>query len=421
MSLTARTLLFLSADHFQAYTWSGGKLTDAQYFNNDADGREHFSAFLHENRAPAYLLVDVIEEDFRHELVPHLIGPGRSELINRKFEQYYRNTPFRQAKVIQRQSEGRRDDDMLFSALTNPQRITPWLETLLAGSTPLIAIQSVPNISAPLLKDIDDDHVLLLSWEKHAGLRQTYFNNKRLHFSRLIPVSGNNSFADSVAAETPRTQQYLKSLSLPPAGEQLHVYVVCHADDRRELENHLGGNGDLRYAFLDIQELGKRIKSKDSYPDSDATPLFLHLLAHKPPAHSYANREHTHFFLLWQLRWIFFGLAVVITLFSLIWSGLSIWQGQQYADETEPLLAQAARTNRQSEDVRRSFPPTTVPASDMKTAVLLARSLNNYAPPPEMILQGLGAVLDRFTRIRPAKIAWQTSAADAPPPTTRRK
>ena len=411
----ARTLLFLSADSFHAYVWKDADLAVAQNFSNDADGREQFSGFLDRHPFPAYLLVDIVEEDFHLETVPHLIGPSRSALLERKFEQYYRSTPFRQATLLQRQSEGRRDDEFLFSALTNPQRISPWLDTLLAKRTPLVGLYSVPNISAPLLKDIASEHVLLLSWEKSAGLRQTYFNNKRLHFSRLIPVNEGGSFGDAVARETPRTQQYLRSLSLPPPGEVLDVHIICHANEKAELQAKLSGDNDLHYTCLDIEELAKRRKCKHQFTDSDATPLFLNLLATKPSSAHYANSGHTRFFLLWQLRRIFFGLATVTALVGLLWSGISFWQGSDFADETEPIRMQTARLKQQTQQVQRSFGNTTVPAADMKTAVLLARSLSQYSPPPKEVLYELSAVLGNFPRITLHKLAWQTSPADAAP------
>jgi hypothetical protein len=335
--------------------------------------------------------------------------------LARKFEQFYRGTPFRQALLLQRQQEGRRDDDILFSALTNPQRISPWLDTLLANRIPLIGIYSLPNISTPLLKDIASDHVLMLSWEKNAGLRQTYYNNKRLHFSRLIPISGSESFSESVATETPRTQQYLKSLSLPPPGEVLDVYVICHASDRHSLQARVGSTADLRYTYLDIQELGKRIKAKSNYFDSDATPLLLHLLALKPPSSHYANAEHTHFYLLWQLRRLLFILAAATTLAGLLWSGMSFWQGREYVAATDPLKEQADRNRQQSQQIQNSFASSNVPAADMKTAVLLSRKLNQYTPPVSEFLSGLTLVLDKFPQIRVNKLDWQTSAEDAPP------
>jgi len=415
VSLSSKTLLFLSADHFQAYAWNNGKLSDAHFFTNDSDGREQFSDYLKQHRDPALLLVDVIEEDFRHESVPHLIGSNRRDLIERKFEQYYRNTLFRQARVLHRQEDGRRDDEMLFSALTNPQRISPWLDTLLNNQTPLIGIHSVPNISTPLLKDIDSDHVLLLSWEKHAGLRQSYFNRKRLHFSRLTPINSNTSFSDAVSTETPRTQQYLKSLSLPPPGEVLDVYIICHADDKQLLESNLSSTLDLHYIFLDVQTLGDRFKAKATYQDSDATQLFLHLLAAKPPVHHYANSIQTHYYTLWQLRLILFGFAAVIAVVGALWSSISFWQGRDYASDTDPLLTQATQLNRRAEETKSKFPITSIPAVDMKTAVILMRNLDNYAPPPEEFLLDLTAALEKFPRIRPGKIAWQTSGADAAP------
>jgi len=411
----SRTLLFLSADSFQASVWQDGNLIATQSFSNDANGREYFSTFLKQHRNPAFLLVDVIEEDFRLETVPHLTGSARRDLFGRKFEQFYRNTPFRQALFLQRQTEGRRDDDMLFSALTNPQRILPWLDTLLSNRIPLIGIYSLPNISAPLIKDIHSDHVLLLSWEKNAGLRQTYFNNKRLHFSRLIPVNSSDSFSESVAVETPRTQQYLKSLSLPPPGETLNVYIICHANDRRILQTRLESSGDLQYAYMDIQELAKRIKSKNHYPDSDATPLLLHLLASKPPSSHYANSEHTHFYLLWQLRRLLYILAGASLFAGLIWSGMAFWQGRSYVAGTEPLNIQAERNRQQAQQIQQGFSNTTVPAADMKTAVLLSRKLSQYTPPAEEFLHEMTFALDKFPQIQINKLAWQASATDAAP------
>ncbi len=411
----ARTLLFLNADSFLAYVWGSKGVSGEYRFSNDADGREQFAAFLGRNRHPAYMLVDIIEEDFHLETVPHLIGPSRTALLQRKFEQYYRSTPFRQATLLQRQADGRRDDEYLLSALTNPQRISPWLDALLAHRIPLAGIYSVPNISAPLLKDIQAEHVLLLTWERDAGLRQTYFHDKRLHFSRLIPINEDGSLIDAIIAETPRTQQYLKSLSLPPPGEILEVHILCHESDRAGLAAQLSDDSDLHYTFIDIGEFAKQRKCKHEFHDSDATPLFLNLLATKPPSAHYANADHTHFFTLWQLQRIFFGIAITVTLAGLLWSAIAFWQGDELAQETAPIKEQTERLRQETQQIQRSFANTSVPANDMKTAVLLARSLSEYGPPPKAVLYELSAVMDTFPRVLLRKLSWQSSPADAAP------
>ena len=416
--MARKTLLFLSSDNFQAYTWCNGVLTRlASYANNDA-GMQAFSSLLQTRRDPAYILVDLIEEDFRHELVPHLTGSNHNELLQRKFDQYYRNTPFRLARRQRRQEEGRRDDEMLFSALTNPARISSWLEILLDRKIPLAGIYSLPHATVPLVKQLEYDQLLLLSWEKDAGLRQSYYFNNRLRFSRLTPLPPISTFADAVTIETARTYQYLQSLSLTPHGELLKVHIICHASERSLLDERLSGNKYMVYSYLDIQQLGVRFKSHYSYQDSDATPLFLHLLATQPPRGNYARSEHTHYYQLWQTRRGLFGLAAVTALACLVWSALSLWEGNEALSEADIYKNQAQHMQRETEQITQKLTRETsislpasrasqVPASDMKTVVTLMRSLQHYSEPPEKILAGLTATLNNFPRIRTDKLSWQ--------------
>jgi hypothetical protein len=244
-------------------------------------------------------------------------------------------------------------------------------------------------------------------------LRHTYFLNKRLRFSRLTPLSTNNSFSDAIATETARTHQYLHSLSLTPPGEMLNVLVICHADDRAQLELQLLTSEQMRFAYLDIQDLGRRIKSRDNYPDSDATKLFLHLVASKPPRSQYANASHTHFYQLWKIRRGLFALAALTAFVSLIWGTILMQETTNYAADNEPLKAQVSRLNHDTQQILASFPNTGVPAADMKSAVTLLRKLQHYSAPPQEILDGLASTLDKFPRIRTGKLSWKNSSAPA--------
>ena len=416
--MSRKTLFFLSSDSFHAHVWKNGTLTKGYYFSNNAEGLERFADFLRLHQDPAYILVDLIEEDFRQETVPHLTGSNHQALVQRKFDQYYRSTPFRLSRLQQRQTEGRRDDELLFSALTNPARITAWLDLLLLHKTPIAGIYSIPHATMPLIRDIDSDHLLLLSWEKDAGLRQTYFLHKRLRFSRLTPVKSSSSFADTIATESARTQQYLQSLSLTPQGELLNVHIICHANDRAQLDAHLASNSNMQYAYLDLQQLGNHIKSKSTYADSDATPLFLHLLATQAPRANYATPAHTHYFQLWQSRRGLFALAAATALVCLVWSTLSFLEGNSVNEEIDNFKLDAGNMMQVVQQITQQFPTTThsssgitASASDMKTAVTVFRSLQQHSVPPEQILQGLSTTLDNFPRIHTNRLVWQTSSA----------
>jgi hypothetical protein len=405
-------LLFLSADRLHAQLMAGGKIALQNDFTDSPDGREKFASFLQTAKFPTYLLTDLIEEDFRHEIVPHLIGSSRTALLQRKFDQFYRSTPFRKATRLQRQKTGRRDDDMLFSALTNPSLILPWLNIMRAQQTPLAGIYSVPQISAPLVKDHPSNHLLLISWEKYSGLRQTYFSEHRLQISRLTPVHSELTFQDAVINELTRTYQYLKSLSLLPSGQTLDVRILCHANDRAELQNKLSKDADMHYDFADIEEVGAQLKINYRFTDSDASQIFLHQLAASRPKIDYASAEHTRYFTLWQLRRAFNWGSGGLLLASVLLAAATVWQSGSNATEAETLKIQAQRIMKEAQQITQNFPVTHAPAADMKASVSILRRLDQYAPIPQIILKPISAALDHFPQVEINDLSWQVNAAE---------
>ncbi len=405
-------LLFLSANRLHAQIMSGGKIVSQRDFTDNQRERDNFTDFLKTNKYPTYLLTDLIEEDFRHEIVPHLIGNSHKALLKRKFDQFYRGTPFHQATLLQRQKSGRRDDDMLFSALTNPTLIMPWLNILLVQEIPLAGIYSVPQISAPLVKNHPSKHLLLISWEKFSGLRQTYFSDHRLQISRLTPVHEDQTFNEAVLKELARTYQYLKSLSLLPAGQTLDVRILCHADDRDELKNQLFGNEDMHYDFADIEEVGRQLKIDYRFTDSDASQIFLHQLAASRPKTHYANAEHTHYYSLRTFNIALKWSAILLFIASLLLSIVPVWQGSGNEAGIESLKLQAQRTLKEADMIRQTLPASTVAPTDMKAGVNIIRKLELYRLSPQDLLSPVSLVLDHFPQARLDEINLQTSVTE---------
>lgn len=411
-----KLLLFLSAHHLHAQRMAGGKIVTQHEFSNSQEGREDFASFLQSAKHPTYLLADLIEEDFRHETVPHLIGRSRSALLQRKFEQFYRGTPFHQATLLQRQKTARRDDDMLFSALTNPALIAPWLAIMRAQQTPLAGIYSIPQISAPLVQDHPSNHLLLISWEKSAGLRQTYFSDHRLQISRLTPVHAGLTFQNAVVSELTRTYQYLKSLSLLPPGQTLDVRLLGHSHDLIELQLELPRNADMRYDFVDLADLARQHHIDYRFADSDASQIFLHQLAARPPQTHYANATHLHYFTLWQLRRALNLASGTLLLGMLLWGTASLWQSSGDAAEALALKTTAQRTENEARQIALAFPDTYAPAADMKAGVSAMRRLGRYDAAPSGILHPLSMILDRHPRIELDDLAWRMDATEPAAP-----
>jgi len=405
-------LLFLSANRLHAQLMEDRNIVLQHDFSEITADQESFAAFLQTAKCPTYLLTDLIEEDFRREIVPHLTGNKRTALLQRKFDQFYRGTPFRQAVKLQRHKTGRRDIDMLFSALTNPSIITPWLDIMLAQQTPLVGIYSVPQISSPLIINSPSNHLLLISWGKYSGLRQTYFSNHHLQISRLTPVYADLTFQDAVVKELTRTYQYLKSLSLLPSGQILDVRILCNSNDRAELQHKLPDDTDVRYDFADIEQVGLQLKVNYRFTDSDASQIFLHLLTAKRTNTNYGNADHIHYYTLWQLRRALNWGSVGVLLASFLWAAVTVWQSGRNELDTDSLEFQTQRILREAQQITEGLPGTRAPAADMKAAVTYMRKLDQYEPIPQTILKPISTALDHFPQIEVNNLSWHASATE---------
>lgn len=408
--MTGKLLLFLGAERLAAYLWQNGQLLEEHTFTDDQAGRELFAELLRKNgNAPVCLLTDVVEEDFRFETVPHVMGRDRALLLNRKLEQFYRSTPLRHAEIQYRLEEGRRDDRVLFSGLTNPGQISTWLEELLRLGVPLAGIYSVPLISRRLIDDIPSSYVLLITWQKHGGLRQTYFKDGHLSFSRLTPMAGDEGLLEKVLTESARTHKYLNSLSLLPTDHPLDICILCDGGDKQELHAALKNTPSLRYLFRDTGEAAQRIGLKTSARGSDCTPLLMHLLAGHAIPNQYGNADHTHFFTLWQIRRSLRVMAALLLAVCAGWSGFNIWQGFQRFQSAQQIKAMTESLAGQHRSILQSFPKTPVPAERMKAAVSTIAKLSASSPPPQQFLSVISRALEGFPMVLVNNLSWQAT------------
>jgi hypothetical protein len=301
---------------------------------------------------------------------------------------------------------------MLFSALTNPGLIMPWLNIMLAQKIPLAGIYSVPQISEPLVKNQASKHLLLISWEKFSGLRQTYFSDHRLQISRLTPVYADLTFQNAVVNELSRTYQYLKSLSLLPSGQTLDVRILCHADDRIELQKQLPNDADVRYEFADIEEVGRQLKLDYHFTDSDASQIFLRQLAANRPTTHYASAEHTRYYTLWKLRRALNWSSGALLFAGILWATTTAWQSGVDVTEANALKIETAHLVKEAKQITQGFPVTDTPAADMKASVSVMRILDRYGATPQIVLKPISATLDHFPKIDINGLDWKESTTE---------
>ena len=90
-----RRALFISAHKAAVYHWDKGSISSSYLFDTNEEGRDHFERYLKQTpRTPFYILIDVFEEEYRRETIPHVFGPDRQALIGRKTDRLFRDTPW---------------------------------------------------------------------------------------------------------------------------------------------------------------------------------------------------------------------------------------------------------------------------------------------------------------------------------------
>lgn len=406
-------LLYLSSEQLHACQWQRGQLLPGPRFDNDSAGVDAFIDYLAAApQAPIYLLCDLIEEDFQRQSLPHVGGRAGRHLRLRRLQQLYRETPLVQATVQGRDSGGRRDDQVLLSALTNPALLTPWLDALELLKAPLAGIYSSALLGPALLArlGLHEEHLLLVS-QQSGGLRQSYFRAGQLKFSRLTPDYDRDGVAISVAGEAAKTQQFLTSIRLTGRGDLLHTVIVAPSRQIAALEPLCRDNAETAFRFLAMEDAAAALKLDG--PPSLADDLLLHMLGSaRPPSH-YPAGALRRYYQLWRARLSLFSASAALLAGALLWSGVNLWTYNVASNNGARLNREAVQFQQRYRAAMEELPPAPAPTANMKAAVKVGQMLAGQAPTPQPLLVMLSGVLEQMPQIRLIQLDWHAGAEPA--------
>ncbi len=365
-------ILLVESGAVSLLVWEDGCLTQrARYRPVDPDYAA-FTKFLREHRKVPFIVVaDCIEEDFRNEMVAHVTGADRKALLTRKMNHAFRNTVYRTARIVGREREGRKDDKALFTALTKPELVDPWLSRILDMKIPIKTLTSaayVMELFAESLKIAKEDHLLLVNQEPGTGLRQTYLQKGRVIFSRLTAIgsSDGTTFEEMLLGQCEQTRKYLERIKQLPYDILLNVRVYT---PEPMTESHERQQELLRFSYFAVNELKPlEIDLQGEAPGVIAYTLALSL-AHKGVPNIYApmqTRRYLYISHVTQALYTATAMALVATLGVSAPGLLAIfnnWETEgNITFKTQPLL-------REYEVLRERFPETPIPSNKMELIV----------------------------------------------------
>ncbi len=405
----ARRALLVGARQAVVYQWQDDLVMQRAVFDAGEDGRQGFRRYLAEEpEMPCYLLVDLVDEEYRLDTVPRLSRRDRQALLRRKAARIFKDTGYYYFKVTGREKTGRRDERVLLSALANPGAVRQWVAILDEARSPLASICSLPLFSAQLLKNIagrNDGCRLLVSLQSVSGLRQTCFDNGEFQFSRLVWIS----HAEQVGAEVEKVLRYLESRRPDQPAETLHVHFLVAGALSDQLKAALKQQESVCYHFCDPHQPADENASREPVFEPFSDAYFIRQFFKLRPGNVYAGMAERRWFILGRLRAGVAASGFAILLGSAGWSALNIYRGLALYPAVSAAEEQTHKYTADYEQARKRLPKTPVDASELKTVVMIADSLAQQKTSPLGMVAAISRSLRGFPSIQLNSIAWKTT------------
>lgn len=374
-----------------------------------------FDAYLESHkRIPAYLVTDLIEEDFRLDTIPHLSGGDHAAIIERKLGQFYRASSFRHAIVQGREEDGRRDDRVFLHAVTNADVIKPVLAILEKHAVPLEGVYSSAVLSSRVLKELDigSPHTMLVTIVPDFGLRQTYFKDKQIKFSRMTPIiyDESRSVGQLIAAETSRTWQYLDSLHFFGTDDSLEVCLLGHDRDRAMMQDAIQSFPMLRFRFIDINQAAEKLNISPAPTSSHAEEILCHIFSRGRVENHFATRVDTRYSTFRRARIALYGVTAVVLAVGAVGGAFNLYQATQIGKEMDARFNQARGLQSEFQSVLTSMHAQKMATDTVRdTSTFFNSQVRPLPATPGVVLKEIAPVLNEFPLVTLNQITWGTS------------
>ena len=406
-----RRTLILTTHHLVACQWRHGEVREEQVFNVDEEGQGQFRSYLEQHHATLFhLLVDLPDEVFHQEALPHVVGKDRQALLTRKLNQHFFGTPYTLARSLGREKQGRRDELFSFAALTRPQALEPWLHIMQDAGIALVGIYAPSLLLTEMLdKAAAAEPRLILITLGSGGLRQSYFEQGLLRFSRLKPLTTCNieEAAVNTFGEAVRIHQYLIGQRLLTRGQKVPVLCLANPAHFELLHQACADTDELRFRFSDLQTVAHNSHLHTPLTDSIVDPLLVHLLARHAPSLQFGNAESRQNYRRWQWRSAInigsLGLLGIAALFAL-GAGVSVYLSQIRTADAQ-LAAQSEQ--RKYESLVKSLPAIGVSPQELRSLIGDWHQLKARSPDLATTLQPLSLALQLNAQIELQDLDWR--------------
>jgi len=255
-----KRIFYYSGYRLTVFHWNNNECIATYSFNPGDEGLDKFQTYLRATaNTPARILVDLIEEDFKKESIPHVGAADRKAIVSRIIDRQYRkNIDFATFRVVDREKTGRKDDVILYSVLSNPEILDPWLEPMKEMGIAISGIWSLPLLTPRLFSKlkIKAHNVLLVSQQVPSNLRQTFIKNGKFESSRSAVVNLEDaSIGEYISTEVEQTIRFLANQRHIGFDEKIEIHVLCRKADIAEIQSKCLDTNLRIFHYHELKEL----------------------------------------------------------------------------------------------------------------------------------------------------------------------
>ncbi|MDX1519941.1 MAG: hypothetical protein R3318_07430, partial [Gammaproteobacteria bacterium] len=412
---SVRRAIFLSTDKLSVYHWENGKLGNSYLFDVSKDGQAYFDRYLKDSgRVSTYFLIDFIEEEFRQDTIPHVHGADRQAVIERKKARLFRDTPYYYADIQGREGEGRKDDVVMFSALTNPDVLTPWLAILEANKTPLAGIYSLPLVTSTFTDKLCSgvSEALVVSLQSISGLRQTFIKDGKVKVSRLVdmPRYGTEPYSPIIMNEVNNTQRYLNSLQLIDQKKNLNVYFLGDAKLLSEIKKQAEGAPATENHYINLNTFGAELGLNREFTTPFADQIYIYQMLKSRPENNYARKQDRLYYRTQKAGRVMYAASLLLVFAALVYGGVNFMDAAIYRQQAQIASKKTTFYSDRYQLARQRLPETPVAPADLEIAVNISKTLNQFKSKPSGILQTVGTGLQDYPLIVLNELIWASAS-----------
>lgn len=405
-------LHYLTPAGLESWRWSRSRMQCMDRHPESDAGRQAFGAWLDLHAKDEHrLLVGLREEELRLIPCPKLTRGETRELLRRRLQQHYPDTPFVTGFAVRalKPSPGA---GLILAAIPPPSSLQFWADVLLKHEAMLTSIRSpallLPRILSTLNIKIDAG---LLVFTSSAGLHHVQFENGLPHFTRLVADPATDQ--QLAHTEIERTLQHISTRKT--AAQRTPLDIIWLTSET----GHVAASSTAHVAGLQIRNvrippttgLAPRTGHRD-----DGTGFLLELTAGNDrgpqfaPA-SHLKRRHTR---LARTRVLALGAAGCAGL------GLLAAANVEQASTLRPRIEEArqALDTKRAEHARLAREMASLPM-DVTSLMTLHRSAESaaaLASTRNALLRKLSTALDQHPGIDLDSLSWVVAPNDAAGP-----